>query len=149
MSTESSVDMSDGERDEFLGNGGTGVISLDTADGDPPHSVPISYGYDASASTFYFRIAAGSNSEKGDLSGRAATFVTYGQSDGDWRSVVAQGRLESTTEESIATETLEGLAQTHIPIVDIFGQSPRTVAFEFHRLNPDRMTARRESSSAV
>jgi nitroimidazol reductase NimA-like FMN-containing flavoprotein (pyridoxamine 5'-phosphate oxidase superfamily) len=149
MSNENPVEMSDEERDEFLGNSGTGVISLDTTDGTPPHSVPISYGYDASASTFYFRIAAGSDSEKRDLPGRAVTFVAYGQSDDRWRSVVAQGSLESTTEESIAAETLEGLARTHIPIVDIFGRSPRTVAFEFYRLNPERITGRKEASSAV
>ena len=149
MSTESPVDMSDEERDEFLGNSGTGVISLDTTDGNSPHSIPISYGYDASTSTFYFRIATGSNSEKRDLPGRAVTFVTYGQSDGRWQSVVAQGHLESTTEESIATETLEGLAQSHIPMVDIFGQPSRTVAFEFYRLKPDRMTGRKEASTGV
>jgi hypothetical protein len=149
MSAESPVEMNDEERDEFLGNSGTGVVSLETPADDPPHSVPISYGYDAATTTFYFRIAAGSDSEKPDLPGRAVTFVTYGHPDGRWRSVVAQGRLESTTEESIATETLEGLSQIHIPLVDIFGQQSRTVPFEFYRLKPDRITGRKESSSAV
>lgn len=149
MSTTDSIEMSDDDRDAFLGTGGTGVLSLNTTNGDPPHSVPVSYGYDASTETFYFRLSVEPDSQKGDLADRPVTFVTYGQSDDSWRSVVARGRLEETTEESIATEALEGFGQTHIPYVDIFGQPPRTVSFEFYRLVPDEMGARQESSSAT
>lgn len=35
------------ERDEFLGRGGVGVISLSTPGDDSPHTIPVSYGYDA------------------------------------------------------------------------------------------------------
>lgn len=148
MSTDEAVELGDEERDAFLGTGGTGVLSLSTPEPESPHSVPVSYGYDASAETFYFRLSVGPDSEKGDLADRPVTFVAYGQVDDDWQSVVAHGRLEATTEESIATETLEGFSQAHIPYVDIFGQPSRTVSFEFYRLVPDEMGARQESSSA-
>ena len=54
-----SVRMGDEERDEFLGRGGTGAISVSTPDDEPPYSRPVSYGYDAETGNFYFRFAVG------------------------------------------------------------------------------------------
>lgn len=149
MSDTETTAMDVEERDAFLGNGGTGVISFASPAGESPHSVPVSYGYDSSAATFYFRLAVGAESEKGDAAGRHVTFVVYGQHDDDWRSVVAKGQLEETTEPAIATESLQGLQQVHIPLVDIFGRPTRDVPFEFYRLVPAELTARKESSTAV
>lgn len=148
MSDETAIHMDDEERDAFLGNGGTGVISLATTGDEPPHSLPVSYGYDAATETFYFRLAAEPDSEKGDLDERAITFVVHGEVDDRWHSVVVEGRLVSTDDEAIETEALEGFDRTHIPLIDIFGQPPRTVSFEFYRLDPDRIGARQESSSS-
>ncbi|MGQ3328905.1 MULTISPECIES: pyridoxamine 5'-phosphate oxidase family protein [Halorubrum] len=139
------VQMDDDERDEFLGRSGTGVISLPTADDDPPHSVPVSYGYDPVEEAFYFRLAVGGSSGKANPTDRGITFVTYGERDGQWKSVVASGRLVSTTDESLSTESLAGLERTErIPLVDVFGDPTSRVEFEFYRLDPDRFTARAE-----
>ncbi|QLG61853.1 pyridoxamine 5'-phosphate oxidase family protein [Halorarum salinum] len=148
MSEDSPVEMDEEERDAFLGDGGTGVISLSTAADEPPHAVPVSYGYDATEATFYFRLADGDEGAKGDLEGRPVTFVTYGEEEG-WRSVVARGRLEGVRSEGIATETLEGLDRVDIPLVDIFHAPLREVAFEFYRLVPDELTGRVESEYTV
>lgn len=149
MSDPDSTGMDADERDTFLGTGGTGVISFPRPDDESPHSVPVSYGYDQSETTFYFRLAVGADSNKGDVAGRRVTFVIYGQQDEQWRSVIVKGRLEETTEGSVATESLEGLQQVHIPLVAIFGQPVKNVPFEFYRLVPDEMTSRKESSTAV
>lgn len=149
MTTSASIVMDDTERDEFLGNGGTGVISFSTTTDDPPHSIPVSYGYDASAETFYFRLAVGQDSEKGEVDGRATSFVTHRSDESQWRSVVARGHLESTTDEDIATETLQGLDRVRIPLVDIFGRPPSQVTFEFFRLVPDELTGRKESPTGT
>jgi nitroimidazol reductase NimA-like FMN-containing flavoprotein (pyridoxamine 5'-phosphate oxidase superfamily) len=137
------------ERDAFLGNGGTGVIAFPSSADESPHSVPVSYGYDRSETTFYFRLAVGGDSDKGDVAGRRVTFVIYGQRDEGWRSVVVKGPLEETTEASVANESLEGLERVHIPLVDVFGHPANDVPFEFYRLVPDEMTGRRESSTAI
>jgi nitroimidazol reductase NimA-like FMN-containing flavoprotein (pyridoxamine 5'-phosphate oxidase superfamily) len=144
MSGSDSTAMDEGERDAFLGTGGTGVVSFPGPSDDPPHSIPVSYGYDSAETTFYFRLAVGPDSDKGDLPGRPVTFVVHGQEDGDWRSVVAKGHLEATTAESVANESLQGLQRVHIPLVDVFGRPPGDVPFEFYRLVPDELTARRE-----
>ncbi|WP_225336320.1 pyridoxamine 5'-phosphate oxidase family protein [Halomicrobium urmianum] len=143
MPEDSPIEMDEKERDEFLGNGGTGVLSLSTSGDDSPHSVPVSYGYDRSESTFYFRLSNGES--KGDLDGRPVAFVTYGDDDERWRSVVARGHLEDVDNEDIATESLDGLDHVDIPLIDIFHAPTREVDFEFHRLVPDELTARIES----
>jgi len=161
MGNDTPVAMDAEERDEFLGNGGTGVLSLSTTGAEAPHSVPVSYGYDATDETFYFRLAVGPDSEKGDLADRAVTFVTYGPdgesaagtegetgsadpSDERWHSVVAQGRLEGVDEGDVATESLAGLERVDIPLVDVFDETVRSTAFEFYRLRPDQLTGRKE-----
>jgi nitroimidazol reductase NimA-like FMN-containing flavoprotein (pyridoxamine 5'-phosphate oxidase superfamily) len=144
MSDTETITLEETERDAFLGAGGIGVISLTTTAAEPPHSIPVSYGYDSSEATFYFRLSVETDSEKGALAGRPVSFVTYGRTDDRWHSVVASGQLEQTTDESIATETLQGLEQAHIPLIDIFGRPLREVTFEFYRLTPDELTGRTE-----
>jgi len=131
------------ERDEFLGDGGTGVLSLAAGD-EPPHTVPVSYGYDLTAETFYFRLAAGGDGGKGELADRPVTFVTYGHEDETWQSVVAKGRLEDVEAEGIETETLEGLDHVEMPLIDLFERPLREVSFEFYRLVPEEFTGRAE-----
>lgn len=139
--------MDQSERDAFLGNGGTGMLSLSADADEPPHAVPVSYGYDAAEATFYFRLAHGDEQSQENLDGRPVAFVTYGDDDG-WRSVVARGRLEDIHREDIATETLDGLSRVDIPLVDIFHSPLREVAFEFYRLVPDELSGRVESEAA-
>jgi nitroimidazol reductase NimA-like FMN-containing flavoprotein (pyridoxamine 5'-phosphate oxidase superfamily) len=143
MSEDSPVEMTPEEIDAFLGTGGTGVLSL-SAEGDAaPHSVPVSYGYDANERTFYFRLAVGPDSEKGEVTDRPVTFVTYREEDG-WESVVARGRLESIEEVDAPNEALAGLGRVDIPLVDAFDSAVRHVDFAFVRLEPDDTTGRRE-----
>lgn len=145
MSKRDATELAADDRDGFLGTGGTGVIALATGEGEPPHSVPVSYGYDATDETFYFRLAAGPESAKGELEGRAATFVVHGSVDDRWHSVVARGRLEPTDGEDVGPEALAGLDRVHIPYVDVFGEPLAEVTFEFYRLAPADLTARVES----
>ena len=149
MVNADAVRMDPEERDEFLGTSGTGVISLSVSDDEPPHSIPISYGYDPVDGVFYFRLAVGPESEKGELEGRAVTFVTYRQVNDQWKSVVATGRLNSTTDDESEIEALAGLDRVTIPLIDIFGEPTRNVTFEFYRLPPNRITGRVEQSSAI
>lgn len=144
MSRETEVTMTDDQRDEFLRNGGTGVLSLSAGDG-PPHSVPVSYGYDSSTETFYFRLAMGADSSKEQAADRHVSFVTYDETDEGWQSVVAKGQLEPIEGDGSEVETLEGLERVDIPLVDIFEDPLREVSFEFYRLVPETLTGRLEA----
>ncbi len=141
---ETGVAMGDDERDEFLGQGGTGVLSLSTDEG-PPHTVPVSYGYDSAESTFYFRLAVGESHSKGSLPDRDVSFVTFDRRDDDWHSVLAEGRLEDVEREGIETATLDGLHRVDIPLVGIFDRPTKDVDFQFYRLVPDELTGRVQS----
>ncbi|MFB6075252.1 MAG: pyridoxamine 5'-phosphate oxidase family protein [Haloarculaceae archaeon] len=147
MADESPIELDPATRDAFLSTGGTGVLSLSTSGETPPHSVPVSYGYDDDEETFYFRLAVGPESEKGDLADRPVSFVTYGEREGRWHSVVAEGRLEPVAEAE-ASETLPGLARVDIPLVDAFADPTRTVTFAFFRLEPSALTARTEAPAS-
>jgi len=148
MGSDTPATLTDEERDQLLGNGGTGVVSLSTDADSPPHSVPASYGYDPTDSVFYFRLAVGPDSEKGDLDGRPVAFVTYGTGDGGrYRSVVARGELENIESAAVGTAALDGLDHVDIPLVDIFDEPTRVVSFEFLRLVPDELTTRAETPS--
>lgn len=146
MDESEAIEMDERERDTFLGTGGTGTIALSEAGEKPPHAVPVSYGYDETNAMFYFRLAADADSEKGDLSNRSVTFVTYGNLDEKWCSVVAKGRLRETIEDDIAIDSLEGFQRVEIPLVDIFGRPTSDISFEFYRLDPEELTTRKEST---
>jgi nitroimidazol reductase NimA-like FMN-containing flavoprotein (pyridoxamine 5'-phosphate oxidase superfamily) len=145
MSEDSPVEMDPEAVDEFLGTGGTGVLSLsESGEAEtPPHSVPVSYGYDAAERVFYFRLAVGPDSGKGEVTDRPVTFVTYRDED-SWESVVARGDLEAIEEAAAPTEALAGLGRVDIPLVDAFDSPVRHVDFAFVRLDPDDLTGRRE-----
>lgn len=145
MDESSPVVMDDEAITEFLGVGGTGVISL-AAGGDPPVSRPVSYGFDAETGWLYFRLAVGPDSEKAELLGAAASFVTYEETDDGWRSVLATGELVPVEADELLTEVLEGLRRVHIPLYDVFDHDTREVEFHFARLDPDSLTGRRETS---
>lgn len=147
MSDADDIEMGAEERDEFLGSGGTGVLSLSTPEEQPPQAVPVSYGYDPADEVFYFRISVRHEDDPGELAGRPVTFVAYGRAGEDdrWCSVVARGRLEDVDEEGIGTETLAEMERIDIPLVDVFEEPLRMVSFDFFRLDPEELTARTES----
>lgn len=149
MDVPDTVVIEDEERDALLGNGGVGVLSFASDEGDPPHSVPVSYGYDASDEAFYFRLSVDEDSGKGEIADHPVTFVVHGTDDdlGYW-SVIASGRLQTLDAAAVTTDALDGLDSVQIPLVDIFGTSTRNVTFEFARLTPDRLTARTDSPTA-
>jgi len=132
------------ERDEFLGAGGTGVVSF--ADGGgPPHSIPVSYGYDAATESLFFRFAYDADTVKPDPADAAVSFVVYGETAEGWRSVVAKGSLEATDEGGVSTAALDALARVDIPFVDVFERAPVETDFEFFRLQPEEFTGRKEA----
>ena len=143
MSTDNPTAMDEDAVEAFLGDGGTGVLSLSTDEATPPHAVPVSYGYDERTGTLYFRLAVGGGRSKSGLDDRPVAFVTYGEDD-RWWSVVAQGRLVDIEREGVASDALAGLERVDIPLVDIFEHPTREVDFEFYRLTPDELTGRVE-----
>jgi hypothetical protein len=138
------VQLSDDERDEFLGDGGTGVLSFATARDGPPVSIPVSYGYFADADSIYFRLSVPDDSRKKSLVDNAISFVVHRETDAGWRSVVATGRLEAVDDAPYESAALQGLWAVDIPTVDVFERPPSEIPYETFRLIPDELTGRKE-----
>ena len=136
------VQLSDRELDDFLGTGGTGVLSFGTDGDDPPFSIPVSYGYDAGS--FYFRLAFPPNSGKESVVDNPVAFVAHRETDDGWRSAVATGRLEDVTDMDYESAAVQAMWAVDIPEVDVFERPPEDVSFRQYRLVPDRLTGRKE-----
>ncbi len=141
------VQMTDEELNDFLGIGGTGVISFSTPDSDPPFTLPISYGYYAETRSLYFRFAFPPGSEKEALLHDPISFVTYEKRKEGYRSVVASGRLEEVDDLPYDSAVAQRMWEVDIPLVDIFEQPPEDVAFRHFHLDPDSLTGRKEVST--
>jgi hypothetical protein len=139
--------MTDEEVAAFLGDGGTGVVSFSTGGDEPPYSLPVSYGYVADVGHFHYRFALPEGSGKEEYLGRAVSFVTYGQTDEGWRSVVATGELEDLTGAAYESSAVQERWAVDIPLVDIFEDAPDEVTFHQFRLLPDRLTGRKALDS--
>lgn len=145
-----SVRMSENERDEFLGRGGTGVISFDTPGDDPPMSRPVSYGYDAETGKFYFRLAIGpEDAGKRDVLGEDGriSFVVHDETERGWRSVIVTGRLEEITKSALDPAVAAAMQRVAIPFVDVYDSHPLTLKFRFFRLTPEEVTGQREAGT--
>lgn len=141
------LQMPESELNDFLGDGGTGVLSFSTGDGEAPYSLPMSYGYDDATEHFHFRLALPPDSDKGEFVDRPVSFVTFDETDAGWRSVVATGELEDLTDEPYESTALQERWNVSIPLVDIFTEPPDEVVFYQFRLDPDRISGRKEVSS--
>ncbi|QCW05096.1 pyridoxamine 5'-phosphate oxidase family protein [Natrinema pallidum] len=139
--------MSEDEINEFLGRGGTGVISFATEPDEPPVSIPVSYGYSAEVERFYYRLSFPQDSRKEALVDGHVSFVTHRETDDGWRSVVATGQLSSVSDAPYESAEIQGMWSIEIPLVDIFERPPRETTFRYFSLEPATMTGRKETKT--
>lgn len=143
MTIASETALSETSTREFLGRHETGVLSL--ARKDEPYSIPISYGYDAQANRFFFRLVSTPDSEKrAFLSATpAARFVVYEEEDDIYQSAVATGDLEEIPREDLTVEHVEQYGSSKRPLFEIWGQSKAELDVELYVLEPDDISGQR------
>ncbi|ELZ28034.1 pyridoxamine 5'-phosphate oxidase-like FMN-binding protein [Halogeometricum pallidum JCM 14848] len=147
MSLAQETEMSDSEVDEFLGRHETGVLSL--ARSNEPYSIPISYGYNADARTFFVRLVSTPESEKRQFlsSSPQARIVVYEESESNptstYRSVVGTGALEEISPSDLTVEHIEQYGNAKRPLFEIWGQSKKDLNIQLYTLNPDELSGRR------
>ena len=141
------LQLSEEELDEFLGDGGTGVLSFSAGHDEPPFSLPVSYGYLGDTGHFHYRLAVPEDSSKERYLDRPVSFVVHDRTDDGWRSVVATGELDDLTELPYEADALQERWGVDIPLVDIFEEPPDDVTFRAFRLDAERVTGRKEVRS--
>mgnify|MGYP000377401831 CR=1 FL=1 len=141
------LQMSDDEIADFLGRGGTGVLSFATDADESPVSIPVSYGYNADEELLYYQLSTPKDGRKADLVDKPVSFVVYGRSDSRWESVIATGTLDDIEDEPYESSAVQGMWAIQIPRVDIFERPREEVTFHFFTLDPETITGRKEVPS--
>ena len=136
--------MDESEVEQFLGRGGTGVISFAAAADEPPYSLPVSYGFNREEQHFHFRLAVGPSSQKGAFVDRPMSFITYRETDDGWQSVNATGTLSDITDLPDRSPPVQDLWRVSIPFVDIFPDTPENVSFRRFVMDPDQISGRKQ-----
>jgi hypothetical protein len=139
------VQLPEDERNEFLSDGGTGVLSFARGADESPTSLPVSYGYYADSGDFYFRLSFPPGSSKADLVERPVSFVVHGETDAGWRSVVATGTLEELAELPEESAAVQRMWAVSIPTVDMFDRPRDEIPFHDFRLVPETISGRKEA----
>lgn len=145
MTLAQETEMTPSEVDAFLSDRETGVLSLARA--ESPYSIPISYGYDADARTFYLRLVSTPESDKRTFLGSSpeARLVVY---DGDdegavYRSVVASGRLETIEPGELSIHQIEQYGDARRPLFEIWGEEKDGLDIKLYEFQPTELSGRR------
>ncbi len=141
------LQMSDDEVADFLGRGGTGVLSFAAGSDEPPVSIPVSYGYNADEGLLYYQLSTPQDSRKSDFIDQPVSFVVYSKTDSRWESVIATGTLDDIEEKQYESSAVQGMWAIQIPRVDIFERPRKEITFHFFSLDPDTLTGRKEVPS--
>jgi nitroimidazol reductase NimA-like FMN-containing flavoprotein (pyridoxamine 5'-phosphate oxidase superfamily) len=145
MSLAQETEMSASQIDDFLSDTETGVLSL--AMDNEPYSIPISYGYDATSQTFYFRLVSAPGSEKRTFLSSAPNcrLVVYDEdSDGtEYRSVIATGTLEQIDPAEMSVEQIEQYGEARRPLFEIWGAGKEDLDIQLYTLDPAELSGRR------
>lgn len=138
--------MGEGEILDFLGRGGTGVLSL-AQDADA-YAIPISYGFDPAASRFYFRLGYGTESQKRAYveATNTARLVVYDKVEDGWLSVIGAGELREIGEEELNLEVVRALRQAELPLLDIFDTPEDELVFTMYALDITELTGRKSTA---
>ncbi|MFP8890391.1 pyridoxamine 5'-phosphate oxidase family protein [Natrialbaceae archaeon A-CW2] len=139
------TEMTEAEIDGFLSRHETGVLALSGA--QAPYAIPISYGYNSSAQTFYMRLVSTPESEKRAFleSTPDARLVVYEEAgEGQtYRSVVAEGTLEHIDPDELTVEHIEQYGAAKKPLFEIWGKSKDQLDIELYALEPTVLSGRR------
>jgi nitroimidazol reductase NimA-like FMN-containing flavoprotein (pyridoxamine 5'-phosphate oxidase superfamily) len=148
MTDVRSVSLTTTEIEAFLGDGGTGVLSV--ARGDEPYSFPVSYGFASEDGEFYLRLGYDDDSTKSAFVDEPcpAQLVVYEESTDangslDIKSVVATGELVRIPKSELTTTDVKRLGRAHTPEFEVWEQAKEEIEFTVNKLLPESVTGRR------
>jgi len=142
MALDQQTEMSRAETDALLARNETGVLSL--ADGDEPYAIPISYGYDSEARTFFLRLVSTPDSEKREFlsSSPAVRLVVSEETEPEYRSVVAKGTRTEISTDEMTVERIEQFGDAKRPLFEIWGESKTDLRIQLYELDADDISGR-------
>jgi len=135
--------------DDFLEDQSTGVLAMRAGAG--VYALPLSYAFDQGAAAFYYRLGYGEGSQKRTYveAADAATFVVYGPTEEGWKSVVAEGSLESVAETAIDGSVVQAVERLHIPFYQLHRRPTSQLEFVMVRLDVEKLSGVAEAVRAT
>jgi nitroimidazol reductase NimA-like FMN-containing flavoprotein (pyridoxamine 5'-phosphate oxidase superfamily) len=142
MALDQQTEMSRAETDALLARHETGVLSL--ARDDEPYAIPISYGYDAEARTFFLRLVSTPESEKREFlsSSPAVRLVVSEEAEPEYRSAVAKGTLREVSTDEMTVERIEQFGDAKRPLFEVWGESRADLRIQLYELDADDVSGR-------
>jgi nitroimidazol reductase NimA-like FMN-containing flavoprotein (pyridoxamine 5'-phosphate oxidase superfamily) len=124
----------------FLETQDTGVLSL--ARDDDGYGIPVAFSFDDDESDFYFRLGYGPDSQKRTFvqTAETVTFTVYDYTPEGWKSVVAEGGLETLTQTSLESSIEESVRGLEIPYFQVHAESSADLEHNVVRLNTMKLT---------
>ncbi len=131
---------------EFLAGQGTGVLSL--AKAGQVYAFPVSFAYHEDGQDLYFRLGYASGSQKRAYveHAEAASFVAYDHTPEGWKSVLAEGRLESVGRSGLDTSVEEAVNRLQIPYFQVHRHPRADLTFEIVRLDAEKLSGLAEAA---
>lgn len=128
------------EIDAFLETQDTGVLAM--AEDDVSYGVPVSYAYDETGPSVYFRLGYGERSEKRRFveTTESASFVVYDDTDDGWKSVIAHGSIEECSETALEAQEIEAVQRLDIPNFTVHDEPTGELEFTIARLDVATMS---------
>jgi hypothetical protein len=125
---------------DFLDGQQTGVLAL--GKDDDGYGVPLSYAFDETDSTFYFRLGFGPDSRKRAYveSADRVTFVVHADTGAGWHSVVAEGHLDQLAGDSLSSNIEEAVRDLDIPYFEVHDRPASEMELTVYRLDVERLT---------
>lgn len=135
MTEQSATAMDSIQITEFLQDQATGVLAL--AKDSDAYAVPVSFFYDGEQQCVYLRLgyAPGSQKRRYGEGTDHASLVVYDDTDEGWTSVVIEGHLEETSDNTLDAALEEHGEQLDIPYVRIFDRPTDEVEFRTVRID--------------
>lgn len=132
----------------FLADQQSGVLAL--ASEDRVYAVPVSFAYADDGPALYFRLGYGPDSQKRSFveASDEATFVVYDHTAEGWKSVIAEGRLESLSESALDSSVVEAVERLQIPFFQVHQRPASELELAIVRLDVGKLSGVVESRRA-
>ncbi|MEF8800168.1 MAG: pyridoxamine 5'-phosphate oxidase family protein [Halolamina sp.] len=135
------------ETTEFLEAQYTGVLAMGRD--NIGYGIPISYTYDTAGPYIYFRLAYAGSSQKRKFieAADSVAFVVYAETEGGWKSVVAEGAIEERSETDFEARRIEAVRRLDIPYFTVHDRPADDLEFVIARIDVSNLTGVVEGGS--
>ncbi|AGN02430.1 flavin-nucleotide-binding protein [Salinarchaeum sp. Harcht-Bsk1] len=125
---------------DFLDTQHTGVLAMGRD--DVGYGIPLSFAYDEDGPYVYFRLAYADGGQKREFveAADSVAFVVHDDTEEGWKSVVAEGPIETQSETTFDAQLIEATKQLDIPYFSVHDRPAEGLEFVIARIDVADLT---------